>query len=136
MILSLLLHLLWLQALDSAEAPCQWQDRKPSSLTRQPAQMAQSETAISLLPRALLEQLNADLDALEADVVPTWEGLVDPLELVSDRLGRSWGAVGHLKVSQVETIYLLLLCSRRKNFNNAGGPPRPPDHLEASAMLL
>ncbi len=48
--------------------------------------------------RALLAALNAEIDALEANVVPTWEGLVDPLERVVDRLGRAWGAVWHLQV--------------------------------------
>jgi oligopeptidase A len=47
--------------------------------------------------RTLLTQLNADIDALEGDVQPTWEGLVEPLERVVDRLGRAWGAVSHLK---------------------------------------
>lgn len=102
--------------------------------------MAQSESAIPsfLLPRTLLEQLNADLDALEADVVPTWEGLVDPLERVSDRLGRSWGAVGHLKVettSQTDFFEDLMQVA-----SNAGQSyPRLHwllEHLKAIAVLL
>jgi len=32
-------------------------------------------------------------------VQPTWQGLVEPLERVVDRLGRAWGAVNHLKAS-------------------------------------
>ena len=44
----------------------------------------------------LLEELNADLDALEAQASPSWEGLVDPLERLGDRLSFSWGVVGHL----------------------------------------
>jgi oligopeptidase A len=30
-------------------------------------------------------------------VTPTWSGLVEPLERISDRLGRPWGVVSHLK---------------------------------------
>ena len=48
--------------------------------------------------RELLAQLNADIDALEQDVVPTWAGLVEPIERIFDRLERAWGAVSHLKV--------------------------------------
>lgn len=47
----------------------------------------------------MLSQLNADIDALEANVTPTWEGLVEPIERIFDRLERAWGAVSHLKVS-------------------------------------
>jgi oligopeptidase A len=47
--------------------------------------------------RELLAQLNADIDALERDVVPTWAGLVEPIERIFDRLERAWGAVSHLK---------------------------------------
>ncbi|NJL46774.1 MAG: M3 family metallopeptidase [Leptolyngbyaceae cyanobacterium SM2_5_2] len=45
---------------------------------------------------ALLENLMADLEALEAAVVPTWAGLVEPLTRIEERLGWSWGIVGHL----------------------------------------
>ena len=51
--------------------------------------------------RELLAQLNADIDALERDVVPTWAGLVEPIERIFDRLERAWGAVSHLKVGHV-----------------------------------
>lgn len=47
--------------------------------------------------RALLATLHADIDALEASVQPTWEGLVQPLERISDRHSRTWGVVSHLK---------------------------------------
>ena len=30
-------------------------------------------------------------------MTPTWSGLVEPLERISDRLGRTWGVVSHLK---------------------------------------
>ncbi|HIG68510.1 MAG TPA: M3 family peptidase [Myxococcales bacterium] len=46
--------------------------------------------------RELLSDLEGDFQALEDDVVPTWEGLVEPLERMGDRLSFSWGAVGHL----------------------------------------
>lgn len=44
----------------------------------------------------LLEDLNRSLATLEANVVPTWQGLVEPLDGIVDRLGWSWGIVGHL----------------------------------------
>lgn len=31
---------------------------------------------------------------------PTWEGLVEPLERLSDKIERTWGAVSHLKVRE------------------------------------
>jgi len=48
--------------------------------------------------RALLAELNENLDNLEISVQPTWEGLVEPLERLSDKIERTWGAVSHLKV--------------------------------------
>ncbi|MGB6166675.1 MAG: M3 family metallopeptidase [Geitlerinemataceae cyanobacterium] len=44
----------------------------------------------------LLEELDRSLAALEAKVMPTWTGLVEPLDDIIDRLGWSWGIVGHL----------------------------------------
>lgn len=44
----------------------------------------------------LLEELNRSLATLETTVVPTWHGLVEPLDRIVDRLGWSWGIVGHL----------------------------------------
>ncbi|MBE9116012.1 M3 family metallopeptidase [Lusitaniella coriacea LEGE 07157] len=44
----------------------------------------------------LLEELTAELKQLEATVVPTWEGLVEPLTRIEERLSWSWGIVGHL----------------------------------------
>ena len=46
--------------------------------------------------RALLTELEAGLVELESRVEPTWEGLVDRLEALSERLGFAWGLVGHL----------------------------------------
>ncbi|MGZ5140779.1 MAG: oligopeptidase A, partial [Burkholderiales bacterium] len=40
--------------------------------------------------RALVERLAA------ADVPPTWEAFVEPMEDANERLGRAWGQVGHL----------------------------------------
>lgn len=37
------------------------------------------------------------VDRLEASVEPSWEGLVQPLERIVDRLSRAWGTVSHLK---------------------------------------
>lgn len=47
--------------------------------------------------RALLAELHAEIDALERSVQPTWEGLVEPVERVVDRISRAWGTVSHLK---------------------------------------
>jgi len=44
----------------------------------------------------LLRDLEGDLAALEANAAPTWEGLVEPLTALQERLGWSWGIVGHL----------------------------------------
>ncbi|UJB70469.1 M3 family metallopeptidase [Acaryochloris sp. 'Moss Beach'] len=44
----------------------------------------------------LLTELEQELQTLEADVQPTWAGLVEPLEQLGDRLSWSWGIVGHL----------------------------------------
>ncbi|HEX5749603.1 MAG TPA: M3 family metallopeptidase [Archangium sp.] len=46
--------------------------------------------------RELLARLNADLDALERDVQPTWEGTVGRLSTLTEPLGLAWGAVNHL----------------------------------------
>ena len=46
--------------------------------------------------RTLLETLEEELAALESDLEPTWSGLVERLEAMSDRLGYAWGLVGHL----------------------------------------
>ena len=50
--------------------------------------------------RSLLAQLEAELTTLEAAVTPTWPGLVEPLEKMSDALGRTWGVVSHLKATK------------------------------------
>ena len=44
----------------------------------------------------LLAQLNEELANLEANITPTWEGLVEPLTKIEERLTWSWGIVGHL----------------------------------------
>ncbi len=44
----------------------------------------------------LLAELEQALTDLEASAVPTWSGLVEPLEQISDRLTWTWGAIGHL----------------------------------------
>jgi oligopeptidase A len=44
----------------------------------------------------LLSELDSELTKLEAEVVPTWQGLVDPLDRITERLSWSWGAAGHL----------------------------------------
>jgi oligopeptidase A len=44
----------------------------------------------------LLAELEQELATLEANVQPTWQGLVEPLEKLSERLSWSWGIVNHL----------------------------------------
>lgn len=44
----------------------------------------------------LLEEVDRELTQLEAEVQPTWSGLVEPLDRLADRLTWSWGIVGHL----------------------------------------
>ncbi len=46
--------------------------------------------------RQLLEQTAAEQQQLEADLEPTWAGLMQPLERLENRLSLAWGAVGHL----------------------------------------
>jgi oligopeptidase A len=46
--------------------------------------------------RALLAALTAELEQAEAGAAPTWDGVVVPIEELSERLGRVWGVVGHL----------------------------------------
>jgi len=44
----------------------------------------------------LLAELDKELATLEANVQPTWSGLVEPLDRLVERLRWSWGIVGHL----------------------------------------
>ncbi|MDJ0658746.1 MAG: M3 family metallopeptidase [Crocosphaera sp.] len=44
----------------------------------------------------LLQKLDAKLSHLEANVQPTWEGLVEPLTEIEEKFSWSWGIVGHL----------------------------------------
>jgi oligopeptidase A len=46
--------------------------------------------------RQLLEETDAERQRLEADLEPTWTGLMEPLEQLENRLSLAWGAVGHL----------------------------------------
>ncbi|MEM9903987.1 MAG: M3 family metallopeptidase [Cyanobacteria bacterium P01_D01_bin.44] len=45
---------------------------------------------------ALISMLTKQLVALENTVQPTWEGLAEPLNQISERLGWTWGILGHL----------------------------------------
>lgn len=58
---------------------------------------AQIETA-QVVPgiTQLLEELQQELATLEQTAIPTWKGLVEPLTQIEERLGWSWGIVGHL----------------------------------------
>ena len=44
----------------------------------------------------LLAELEAELASLEQQVTPTWSGLVEPLDRLTERLTWTWGIVGHL----------------------------------------
>ncbi|NWF62482.1 MAG: M3 family metallopeptidase [Fischerella sp.] len=44
----------------------------------------------------LLAELEQELTKIEANVQPTWDGLVEPLEKLTERLNWSWGVVNHL----------------------------------------
>ncbi|MBD2297233.1 M3 family metallopeptidase [Nostoc sp. FACHB-190] len=44
----------------------------------------------------LLKELDEELATLEANAQPTWSGLVEPLEKLTERLTWSWGIVSHL----------------------------------------
>jgi oligopeptidase A len=44
----------------------------------------------------LLQELDEGVSKLEESVTPTWSGLVEPLTAIDERLGWSWGIVGHL----------------------------------------
>ena len=46
--------------------------------------------------RQLLAELDVLFDQLEAILEPSWTGLVEPLEAISERFGFAWGLVGHL----------------------------------------
>src|SRR5690606_14870588 len=44
----------------------------------------------------LLHDLTTGLEVLEANVQPTWQGLVEPIEQLVEPLRVAWGAVTHL----------------------------------------
>jgi len=46
--------------------------------------------------RELLAELALRFEELEAKLEPSWTGLIEPLEAISERLGYAWGLVGHL----------------------------------------
>ena len=46
--------------------------------------------------RQVLHDLDTELQQLETHLQPTWQGLVEPLERLGDRLNVTWGIVGHL----------------------------------------
>lgn len=44
----------------------------------------------------ILEELEQTFTDLESNLTPTWEGLVEPLTEIEERITWSWGVVGHL----------------------------------------
>ena len=61
-----------------------------------PAHVTPAIDALLTESRSVVTQLEAPMAAV------TWQNFVEPLELVSERLGRAWGAVSHLN-SVVDT---------------------------------
>ena len=51
----------------------------------------------------ILKELDEGITKLEENVTPTWSGLVEPLTELEERLGWSWGIVGHLMSVQNST---------------------------------
>jgi oligopeptidase A len=45
----------------------------------------------------IIEDLNKELTELEKNIQPTWSGLIEPVERITDRITRAWGTVSHLK---------------------------------------
>jgi oligopeptidase A len=60
-----------------------------------PFEQIQPEHVVPAITQ-LLSELQADLTHLEASLVPTWEGLVQPLEKLEEKASWSWGIVSHL----------------------------------------
>jgi oligopeptidase A len=60
-----------------------------------PFAQIQTEQVIPAITQ-LLQELETGISQLEANLVPTWDGLVVPLEQLEERLSWSWGIVGHL----------------------------------------
>jgi oligopeptidase A len=46
--------------------------------------------------RSLLAELTGEIESLESSHQASWEGLVEPLERIGDRLGFAWGIARHL----------------------------------------
>ena len=44
----------------------------------------------------VLEEATSKLEALESNIIPTWDGLVTPLEKIGKPFEYAWGPVGHL----------------------------------------
>jgi oligopeptidase A len=60
-----------------------------------PFEQIKTEHVIPAITQLLAES-EEGLSQLEANLVPSWQGLVEPLEEIVDRLTWSWGIVGHL----------------------------------------
>jgi oligopeptidase A len=60
-----------------------------------PFEQIQTEHVVSAITQLLAES-EESLTKLEANLLPTWKGLVEPLEELVDRFTWSWGIVGHL----------------------------------------
>lgn len=81
--------------------------------------------------KALLGQLHKEIDALEGSVTPTWEGLVEPLEKLTDRHQRTWGIVSHLKVRRGFAVYCSCFSHRSSASACADKPAEHTRHVVA-----
>jgi oligopeptidase A len=60
-----------------------------------PFQEVQAEQVIPAINQ-LLATVNSELTALEENLTPTWSGLIEPVDKISEQLTWAWGIVGHL----------------------------------------
>ena len=76
----------------------------------------------------LLTELEEELARIEANVTPTWSGLVEPLTQIEERLTWSWGVVGHLmsvkNSSELREAYETMQ-PQVVNFSNKLGQSKP-----------
>jgi oligopeptidase A len=55
-----------------------------------------AEPAVDAVLAANRERLQQIVDRIAAGAAPTWESLIEPLDVMSERLARAWGPVSHL----------------------------------------
>ena len=59
----------------------------------------------------ILRQSNNRLTCLEKNITPTWEGIVEPLTIIEEKIKWTWGIVNHLmgvkNSKELREIYLI-----------------------------